>query len=111
MLTYEARRRINRPPDAVFDLIGTNVYDNHPSWESEVVEIRPLTEPPVQLGSRAIMVRREYGRRSEVVRAQPKGAFRLLTPLIGRSLPKTSERITSQMVAFVEQHSSEEPAQ
>ena len=154
MLTYEAHRRINRPPAAVFDLIGTNVYDNHPSWESEVVEIRPLTDPPVQLGSRAIMVRREYGRRSEVayevtefelnrtigfrhvdgpmafeiafrlepsgeaasdltirVQAQPKGAFRLLTPLIARSLPKTSERITSQMVAFVEQNSSEEPAQ
>lgn len=154
MLTYETHRRINRPPDAVFDLIGTNVYDNHPSWESEVVEIRPLTEPPVRLGSRAIMVRREYGRRSEVayevtefelnrkigfrhvdgpmvfeiaflleasgeagsdltvqIRAQPKGAFRLLTPVIGRSLPKTSERITSQMVAFVEQHRAEGPAQ
>lgn len=153
MLTYETHRRINRPPHAVFDLIGTNVYDNHPRWESEVVEIRPLTEPPVQLGSRAIMVRREYGRRSEVayevtefelnrkigfrhvdgpmafeiafllepsgetgsnltvqIRAQPKGAFRLLTPLIGRSLPRTSERITSQMVAFVEQHGAEGPA-
>lgn len=153
MLTYQAQRRINRPPDAVFDLIGTNVYDNHPSWESEVVQIRPLTDPPVRLGSRAIMVRREYGRRSEVayevtefelnrrigfrhvegpmefeiafllepsgeaasdltvqIRAQPKGAFRLLTPLIARSLPKTSERITSQMVAFVEQHASVGPA-
>jgi hypothetical protein len=153
VLTYETRRRINRPPDAVFDLIGTHVYENHPSWESEVVEIRPLTDPPVQLGSRAIMVRREYGRRSEVaydvtefelnrkigfrhvdgpmsfeiafllepsgeagsdltvqIRAHPKGAFRLLTPLIGWSLPKTSERITSQMVAFVEQHSTEEAA-
>lgn len=36
------------------------------------------------------------------VRMQPKGAFRLLTPLMARSLPKTSERITSQMVALVE---------
>ena len=149
LLNYETRRRIDRPPDVVFELIGTNVYDNHPSWESEVVEIRPLTEPPVKLGSRAIMVRREYGRRSEVayevtefelnrkigfrhldgpmdfeiefllvpsgeagtdltvqVQVQPKGAFRLLTPLIGRSLPKTSERITSQMVAFVEERGS-----
>jgi hypothetical protein len=35
-------------------------------WESEVVEIRPLTEPPVRVGSRAVMVRREYGPRSEV---------------------------------------------
>lgn len=145
MITYEARRRVGRPPEAVFDVIGTHVYENHPKWESEVVEIRPLTEPPVRVGSRAIMVRREYGRRSEVpyvvtafeqdrkiafrhisgqmdfdiafvlapaadrhsdlvvqIRAQPKGVFRLFTPLVARSLPKTSERITSQMVTVVE---------
>ena len=145
MLTYEARRHLSRPPEAVFDIIGTHVYENHPKWESEVVEIRPLTKPPVGVGSRAVMVRREYGRTSEVtyevtefdqdrriafrhistqmafeitfvlepagaggsdlsvqIRAQPKGAFRLMTPLVARNLPKTSERITSQMVAFVE---------
>jgi hypothetical protein len=145
MVAYEARRRVGRPPDAAFDVIGTHVYENHPSWESEVVEIRPLTEPPVRVGSRAIMVRREYGRRTEVpyevtefeqdrkiafrhisgqmdfdiafflapaadgnsdlvvkIRATPKGVFRLLTPIVARNLPKTSERITSQMVALVE---------
>jgi len=36
------------------------------------------------------------------VRARPRGAFRLMTPLVARTLPKTSERITSQMVALVE---------
>lgn len=145
MVAYEARRRVGRPPAAVFDIIGTHVYENHPRWESEVIEIRPLTEPPIRVGSRAIMVRREYGRRSEVpyevtdfeqdqkiafrhisgamdfdiafllapaadgnsdlvvqIRATPKGMFRLLTPLVARHLPKTSERITSQMVALVE---------
>jgi hypothetical protein len=145
MITYEARRRVGQPPDAVFDVIGTHVYENHPKWESEVVEIRPLTEPPVRVGSRAIMVRREYGRRSEVpyevtefeqdrkiafrhisgqmdfdiafvlapaaegdsdlvvqIRAKPKGMFRLFTPVVARNLPKTSERVASQMVAVVE---------
>jgi hypothetical protein len=145
MVAYEARRRVGRPPDAVFDVIGTHVYENHPRWESEVAEIRPLTEPPVRVGSRAIMVRREYGRRTEVpyevtefeqarkiavrhmsgpmdfaiafllapaaggnsdlvvqIHATPKGVFRLFTPLVARNLPKTSERITSQMVALVE---------
>jgi len=63
MLTYEVRRRINRPPEAVFDVIGTHVYENHPRWESEVVEVRRLTDGPVGVGSRAIMVRQEYGRR------------------------------------------------
>ena len=145
MLTYEVRRRINRPPEAVFDVIGTHVYENHPHWESEVVEIRRLTDGPVGVGSRAIMVRQEYGRRRAApyevtefvpdrkiafrhldgpmtfeiafmlepadasttdltvqVRVQPKGAFRLLTPLMARSLPKTGDRITGQMVTFVE---------
>lgn len=145
MLSYEARRRVNRPPEAVFDVIGTNVYENHPRWEPEVVEIRRVTEGPVRRGSRALMTRHEYGRRSTVpyevtefepdrkiafrhlsgamafeiafvlepagdaasdltvqIRAQPKGIFRLLTPLVARSLPKTSERITSKMVAVVE---------
>jgi hypothetical protein len=56
MLTYEARRRVSRPPEAVFDVIGTHVYENHPMWKSEVVEIRPLKEPPVRVRSRAVMV-------------------------------------------------------
>lgn len=145
MLKYEARRRVRRSPAAVFDVIGTHVYENHPRWESEVVEIRRLTDGPVGVGSRAIMVRQEYGRRREApyevtefipdrtiafqhldgpmtfeiafvlepagpaetdltvkVRAQPKGAFRLLTPFIARTLPKTSERITGQMVELIE---------
>jgi hypothetical protein len=36
------------------------------------------------------------------VRMQPRGALRLLTPLLARSLPKRTERITSDMVRFVE---------
>jgi hypothetical protein len=145
MPAYEARRRINQPAAAVFDVIGTHVYENHPRWESEVVEIRPLTDGPVRVGSRAVMVRKEYGRTTETtyevaefvrdrkiafrhldgplgfeiafvlepagqsatdlavrVRAQPKGVFRLMTPLFARSLPKKSERLTSQMVHVVE---------
>jgi hypothetical protein len=66
MPTYQAHFRVARPPADVFDVIGTNCYRNHPRWEREVVEIRPLTDGPIGLGSRAIMVRQEYGRRSEV---------------------------------------------
>jgi hypothetical protein len=35
------------------------------------------------------------------IRAQPKGVFGLMTPLVARNLPRTSERITSQMVALL----------
>ena len=65
MPRHRAVYRIARPPEAVFDVIGTNVYVNHPQWEPEVLEIRPLTEGPVRVGSRAVMVRQEFGRRSE----------------------------------------------
>jgi hypothetical protein len=100
MVAYEARRLVHRPPDVVFDVIGTHVYENRPRWESEVVEIRPLTEPPVRVGSRTIMERREYGQQTEV--PYEVTAFRMFTTLIARNLPKTSDRITSQMVALVE---------
>jgi hypothetical protein len=34
--------------------------------------------------------------------APRRGVFRLFTPFVARNLPKTIERITSQMVALVE---------
>ena len=65
MPTFQRTYRIDRTPAEVFDVIGTNCYANHPRWEQEVVEIRPLTPGPIGLGSRAMMVRDEYGRRTE----------------------------------------------
>jgi len=65
MPRHHATHRIDRTPESVFDVIGTDLYENHPRWEEEVVEIRPLTPGPVRLGSRAVMVREEHGRRSE----------------------------------------------
>lgn len=65
MATYNATYRVGRTPEEVFDFIGTHCYENHPQWEREVVEIRPLTPGPIGLDSRAIMVRQEFGRRSE----------------------------------------------
>ena len=66
MIVHEHTRRIDRSAEEAFAVIGTHMYDNHPRWEREVVEIRPLTPGPVGVGSRAIMVRQEFGRRSEV---------------------------------------------
>lgn len=36
------------------------------------------------------------------VRMDPRGAFRLMSPLLAFNLPRTSERITRSMVALVE---------
>lgn len=66
MITCEVTQRVARSAGATFDVIGTHVYDNHPLWEQEVLEIRPITGGAVGLGSRAVMVRRDFGRRTEV---------------------------------------------
>ena len=65
MITYTKTRRVERSAEAAFDVIGTHVFDNHPKWEAEVVEIRRLDDGPVGVGSRAVMVRSERGRTSE----------------------------------------------
>jgi hypothetical protein len=62
---HRATYHVDRAPAKVFDVIGTNVCENHPRWEPEVVEIRPVTPGPVRLGSRAVMVRQEGRRRFE----------------------------------------------
>jgi len=66
-ITYQTRRRVTRSAEDAFEVIGTHVYDNHPRWEPQVLEIRSITPGPVGVGSRAVMVRRDYGRRSEVL--------------------------------------------
>jgi len=56
---------VDRTPEQVFDVVGTHVYENHPKWETEVVEVRPITAGPVRQGGQSVMVREERGRRTE----------------------------------------------
>jgi hypothetical protein len=64
-LTYDLRMPVRRSVEEVFDFVGTHYFENHPRWEPEVIEVRRLTDGPIGVGSRGIMVREEYGRRSE----------------------------------------------
>jgi hypothetical protein len=66
MIVSQHIRQVNRSAEETFDVIGTHVYDNHPKWEAEVLEIRRITPDPVGIGSRAIMIRRELRRTTEV---------------------------------------------
>lgn len=59
--------RVGVAAAAAFDVIATNVCENNPKWEPEVVELRRLTKGPIGVGSRLLMVRQEFGRRSEVI--------------------------------------------
>lgn len=42
MITYQTRRRVTHSAEDAFDVIGINVYDNHPRWEPEALACRLL---------------------------------------------------------------------
>jgi hypothetical protein len=65
LINHTTVKHVNRSAEDTFSVIGTGIYEYHPKWEREVVEIRRITDGPVGVGSRAIMVRREFGRTSE----------------------------------------------
>ncbi len=66
MIRFNAVRRVPRPADEVFNVVATRAFENHSKWEDEVVEVRRVTPEPMGVGSRAVMVREEYGKRREV---------------------------------------------
>lgn len=56
---------IRKPVEDVFHFIGDDFFDNYPKWSPEVVELRPLSEGPLNLGTMAHQVRVDHGHRSE----------------------------------------------
>lgn len=61
----KANALIQRPPKDIFDFVGANFLTNYPKWSPEVVELKPLTEGPVKVGTMCHQVRVDQGRRSE----------------------------------------------
>ena len=59
-------RPVATTADHAFDVVVRHQADNHPRWEDEVVEVRPLDDI-VGVGHRSVMVRHERGRTREVV--------------------------------------------
>src|SRR6476469_5852007 len=65
-IQHSHTERIARPVAHAFDVVVTHQVENHPRWEPECLEVRPLTSGPLGVGSRQVMVRHEYGRTREV---------------------------------------------
>lgn len=63
---YDIAGLIDRPLGEVFDFVAVHQVENHPQWEPEVLAIRKVTEGPLRAGSRAVMMRREFGRTREL---------------------------------------------
>ena len=57
MATFDGSIYIHRPPSIVFDVVGTHLFETQPKWEDGIVTIRPLTEGPMRVGSKAVMER------------------------------------------------------
>lgn len=56
---------IQKPVTDVFHFIGEEFFRNYPKWSPEVVELKPLSSGPIQVGSLARQVRVDLGHRSE----------------------------------------------
>lgn len=66
MIDVTLTRPVRASAAHAFDVVVRHHVENHPRWEDEVVEIRPLDDV-VGVGHRSVMVRRERGRVFEVV--------------------------------------------
>ena len=62
MIRWHRTTSVRASAAEAFEVIGTNVVANHPKWEKEVQSIRTLTPGPIRAGTRALMVRKEFGR-------------------------------------------------
>ena len=56
---------IQKPVEEVFQFIGDEFFDNYPKWSPEVVELKPLSEGPLHVGTMARQVRVDHGHRTE----------------------------------------------
>jgi Polyketide cyclase / dehydrase and lipid transport len=65
MTVVSVERVIERPPSAVFDFVATHHFENHPKWDSDVLEMRQTSPGDVRTGTTAQVVRRQGSRRVE----------------------------------------------
>jgi hypothetical protein len=61
MATFDGSIYIHRAPSTVFDVVGTNLFETQPKWEDGIVAIRPITDDPMGVGSKAVMERLDLG--------------------------------------------------
>lgn len=61
----KASTLVNKPPEAVFEYIGEGFLSNYPKWSPEVVDLKPLSDGPVTVGTMAKQVRVDHGHKSE----------------------------------------------
>ena len=56
---------VQHPPERVFDFVATRHFENHPRWDTDLLEMRQTSPGPVGPGTTAHVVRRQGRRRVE----------------------------------------------
>lgn len=65
MTVLTVERIVQRPPMEVFDFVATHHFENHPTWDPDVLEMTQTSPGPVGVGTTARVVRRQGRRRVE----------------------------------------------
>jgi hypothetical protein len=59
MATVEVRIDVARSPEEVFQFVADRYFENVRRWDRDLIEITPLGDGVMRLGTRAVEVRRE----------------------------------------------------
>ena len=65
MSVVTVERVVQRPPEVVFDFVARRHFENHPRWDSDVLEMTQTSPGPIGVGTTARVVRRQGRRRVE----------------------------------------------
>lgn len=65
MITAKADVLVFQKVEQVYRFVAIDFVANYPRWSAEVVELKPLSDGPVQLGYQARQVRVDQGHKTE----------------------------------------------
>jgi hypothetical protein len=65
MITAKADVLIFQKVEQVYQFVALNFVTNYPRWSAEVVDLKPLSTGPVQIGYQARQVRVDQGHKTE----------------------------------------------
>jgi hypothetical protein len=65
MITAKADVLIFQKVEQVYQFVALNFVANYPRWSAEVVDLKPLSTGPVQIGYQARQVRVDQGHKTE----------------------------------------------
>lgn len=66
-VTGESSVIIDKPQDVVFSFVAENYFDNYRKWAPEVIDVQPLAEAKVVVGTKGKQIREDNGEQVESI--------------------------------------------